>query len=106
MNNLVGRAFQEEGGLGSLSNFSKFKMIHQLASISKTLLPPPLATRSGNRIPLIDAKRDYFKKSFYPNGIKLWNKLDPTLKQGISLGSFKLNIMKIFRSPKEYFQHS
>ena len=39
--------------------------------------------------------------SFYPHAVKIWNELDPDLRQATSLSNFKSNILKIIRPPKK-----
>ena len=58
------------------------------------------ATRSGNVIPPLVAKTNYYQESFYPDAIRCWNNLDSTLRNSTSLGVFKSNILKIIRQPK------
>ena len=104
----------EEIGWESLSNRRWFRRLVQLFKIQndpstpeylKNHIPPlpdnPRVTRSACAIPPINAKRDYFRNSFYPNAIDSWNKLDPTLKEANSLSIFKSNTLKRFRLPKK-----
>ena len=63
-------------------------------------LENPRATRSGGKINVITARRDYFRNSFYPDAIVSWNRLDPSLKQADTLISFKSETLKRIRPPK------
>ena len=39
--------------------------------------------------------------SFYPHAIKIWNEIDPSLRQAPSLSIFKSNILKLIRPLKK-----
>ena len=104
----------EELGWESLSRRRWFRRLVQFFKIQndpstprylKSPIPRPLenprTTRGGSKVPTIDAKRDYFKNSFYPNVIDSWNKLDSSLKQSASLSIFKSNTLKLIRPPKK-----
>ena len=104
----------EELGWESLSRRRWFRRLVQLFKIQndpstpsylKSPIPRPLenprTTRSGSKVPSIDAKRDYFKNSSYPNVIDSWNKLDSSLKQSASLSIFKSNTLKLIRPSKK-----
>ena len=63
--------------------------------------------RNVNCIPLIKIKHNVFKNTFFPSAIIEWNKLDPAIWNTGSLGIFKSNILKIFRStPTSFFNSS
>ena len=103
----------EELGWESLSERRWFRRLVQFFKIQNNITPEYLkspvpsprsqlfATRSGIELPHINAKRDYYKNSFYPNAITSWNNFDPTLRRTTSLSSFKLNILKILRPLKK-----
>ena len=100
-------------GWESLPNRRWFRRLVQFFKIKNNLTPEYLKipipsyreyainTRSGNQTPLIDAKRDYYKNSFYPDAIKSWNELDSNLRQETSISRFKSNILKIIRPLKK-----
>ena len=104
----------EELGWESLSRRRWFRRIVQIFKLQnnpstptylKSIIPPPLTsvrnTRSGTKISNIDAKRDYFKNSFYPHAINSWNKLDTSLKEANSIKELKSNILKLIRPSKK-----
>ena len=61
-----------------------------LHDISKTKL---LKTISG--------KTDRYLNTFYPNTVKLWNDLSPSLRLAKSISVFKQNILKTYRPVKK-----
>ena len=105
----------EQLGWESLSKRRWFRRLVQFYKIKNNLTPdylrhpiPPsreyvMNTRSRNQIPLIDARRDYYKHSYFPNAIKIWNALDSTLKQEKSLSCFKSHLIKIIRPCKKTY---
>ena len=57
----------------------------------------------GN-IPLIKAKHNFFKNSFFPPAIIEWNNLDPSLRNSKSISVFKEKILNFIRlSPNSIF---
>ena len=46
-------------------------------------------TRQCNKIPAINVKHDFFKKTFFPSTIIEWNKLDWKIKNSKSIETFK-----------------
>ena len=103
----------EELGWESLSKRRWFRRLVQFFKIQNNLTPEYLrepipsfraygiSTRSGNMIPLLEAKREYYRNSFFPDAIGIWNNLDPSLRKTKSLSIFKSNILKILRPPKK-----
>ena len=49
----------------------------------------PYATRTVGNIPLIKAKHNFFKNSFFPSAIIEWNNLDPNLRNSKSISVLK-----------------
>ena len=64
----------------------------------------PYATRTVGNIPLIKAKHNFFKNSFFPSAIIEWNNLDPNLRNSKSISVFKEKILNFIRpSPNSFF---
>ena len=64
----------------------------------------PYATRGVGNIPLIKAKHDYFKNSFFPSAIIQWNILDLSLRNSKSISVFKEKMLNFIRpSPNSFF---
>lgn len=57
-----------------------------------------LATRSIDEMNLAITRPDYilYRKSIFYDGIKMWNSLDPSLKQNVSYPTFKFRLKKYF----------
>ena len=61
-------------------------------------------TRQCNKIPAINVKHDFFKKTFFPSTIIEWNKLDLKIKNSESIKTFKKRILSFIRpSPNSTF---
>ena len=91
--NRDGKAFLKEDGFVCSSNSLKSIQNNLTPEYLKSPVPSPrpqlIATRSGIEHPHTNAKRDYYKNSFYPDAITSWNNFDPTLRTTTSLSSFK-----------------
>ena len=84
--------------------YPKEGLYHQQIFKSGWLLTFSYATRNVDCIPLIKIKHNFFKNTFFPSAIIEWNKLDPAIWNTGSLGIFKSNILKFFRStPTSFF---
>ena len=55
----------------------------------------PYATRTVGNIPLIKAKHNFFKNSFFPSAIIAWNNLDPNLRNSKSISILKEKILNL-----------
>ena len=84
-----------------------FKILHNLTPpYLKKLVPDQgkasYATRHEGdfKLPLI--RKNYFLKSFLPSGIRLWNKLEKSIKSITDLESFKRSVKKVFIPNKLY----
>ena len=89
----------EELGWESLSKRRWFRRLIQFFKIQNNLTPEYLkspvpslrfqliATRSGIELPQINANRDYYQNSFYPDAISSWNNLNSTVRRTTSLSS-------------------
>ena len=54
-------------------------------------------TRFSSNIPNLSARTNLFKNTFFPSVINEWNKLDISIRNAISLESFKKSILKFIR---------
>ena len=54
-------------------------------------------TRQNNKIPAINVKHDFFKKTCFPSTIIEWNKLDWKIKKSESFENFKKRILSFIR---------
>ena len=62
------------------------------------------ATRTVGNIPLIMAKHNFFKNSFFPSAVIEWNNLDPNLRNSKSISVFKEKILNFMQpSPNSFF---
>ena len=102
----------EELGWESLHNRRIFRRLIMLYKIQHNLAPAYLKTPITNRIDPylfrrnqnlheIRCRQERFRNSFYPNTIKLWNRLDCSLKNAPSLSCFKTSFLKLIRPTKK-----
>ena len=62
-------------------------------------------TRQCNKIPGINVKHDFFKNTFFPSTIIVWNNLDWKIKNSQSIETFKKRIPSFIRpSPNSTFK--
>ena len=59
------------------------------------------ATRNVDCIPLIKIKHNFFKNTFIPSTIIEWNKLDLTIRNAESFGSFEKISSNLLDPPQE-----
>ena len=103
----------EELGWEPLTERRRFRRLVQFFKIQNGLtpdylkipVPPPrndgYSTRGGNVIPRIKCRTTSYMNSFYPHAVKIWNELDPDLRQAPSVSNFKSNILKLIRPLKK-----
>ena len=99
----------EDLGWESLSKRRWFRRLIQIFKIQNNLtpnylkgpIPSPrtytISTHGGNLIHLVNDKTDYYRNSFFPDAISIWNNSDHSLRKTTSLSTFKSNILKILR---------
>ena len=98
----------QELGLESLSARRWFRRLSVFYKIKNSKSPKYLfsiipssnansITRNRANIPLLSSRTEFFKNSFFPNTIKEWNNLNITIRNSLTLSSFKNNILKIIR---------
>ena len=78
-----------------------FKIVHQLVAIPAIqLVPVPIATR-GNQLKFIQipARTNYYKFTFFPAVIPLWNSLPEEIAQATQLEDFKLKLATFQLAP-------
>ena len=56
------------------------------------------STRQCSKIPAINAKHDFVRKTFFPSTIIEWNKLDCKIKSSEGIETFKKRIISLIRS--------
>ena len=64
-----------------------------------TVRSTPCTTRTVGNFPLIKAKHNFFKNSFFPSAIIEWNKLDLSLRNSRVFQSLKINFSLNFIWP-------
>ena len=101
----------EELGWETLDHRRYFHQLVLLYKIVNALTPSylkdpiPLRNRFSHRlpsyIPTMPYRTERFCTSFFPNSIKSWNNLDPTVRNAPSLAIFKKRIISLIRPPKK-----
>ena len=103
----------EELGWESLTKRRWFRRLVQLFKIQsgqtpdylKIPIPSPhkhgISLRRVNVLPGIKCRTTSYSNSFYPHAVKIWNELDPKLRQTTSLSVFKSDILKLIRPQKK-----
>ena len=102
----------EELGWKSLSERRWFRRLVQFYKILNGFtpeylqipVPPPgnhlFGTRTENDLYSIRCRINLYMNSFYPNAVKILNKIGPDLRQAPSLSIFKYKILQLIRPQK------
>ena len=77
-----------------------YRIVYQLIDIPSTLLVPTISPRGNNITFLVPyARTTLYQKSFFPDGIRIWNALPSEAVSAPSIDSFKSRILPITIRP-------
>ena len=77
-----------------------YRIVYQLIDIPSTLLVPTISPRGNNITFLVPyARTTLYQKSFFPDGIRIWNALPSEAVSAPSIDSFKSRIQHITIRP-------
>ena len=78
-----------------------YRIIHQLVAIPSTQFIPTIVSTRGSHIKFIQiqARTNYYKYTFFPAVIPLWNSLPPTVAEAGSLEDFKKGLADVQLAP-------
>ena len=84
-----------------------YKIIHgESPNYLQTFLPPSnISTRRGNTYSSIHTRTDTFSRSFYPDTVREWNKLDKDIREAPNVSTFKVMLNSDKKTSNKLFYY-